>query len=456
MKKVAIVGGGITGLTAAHRLRQNHVEVTLFESSSRVGGVVRTETSNGFLAETGPNSIWLKEKRILSFFHELGLESEIIEADPNIRKRFIVREGRPVEISSTPLSLLTTPILSLSGKFRLLQEPFIKSGGLSQDESLANFVRRRIGKEALDYAIDPIVSGIFAGDPEKLSARFAFPTLWNLEKKFGSLVGGQLKRIKHSKSTGNRMKRRSVTFKKGIQSLTDAIRASLGDSIRLNSDVNRLLSESNWRVLWSNGKSGSCGSEKFDALVLALPAYKCSRLLFSDNAVQPLSFLKEIEYPPLAVQVMGFERSKIKHPLDGMGMLVPAVEGLNILGTFFSSTAFPGRSPAGHATLTTFIGGARNPNLGQNSSTQLQSLVLQDLERLLGVGGEPVFSRSYLWNNSIPQYNIGYGKILAKISEFESSNSGIFLSGNYRNGIALRQCINSGLDTADKVMSYLG
>ena len=195
---------------------------------------------------------------------------------------------------------------------------------------------------------------------------------------------------------------------------------------------------------------------KFDALVLALPAYKCSRLLFSDNADQPLSFLKEIEYPPLAVQVMGFERSKITHPLDGMGMLVPAVEGLNILGTFFSSTAFPGRSPAGHATLTTFVGGARNPNLGQNSSTQLKSLVLQDLERLLGVRGEPVFSRSYLWNNSIPQYYIGYGKILEKISEFESSNPGIFLSGNYRNGIALRQCINSGLDAADKVMSYLG
>ncbi len=456
MKKVAIVGGGITGLTAAHRLRQNHIEVTLFESSSRIGGVVRTEASNGFLAEAGPNSIWLKEEKILSFFHEIGLKSEMVEADPNIRKRFIVREGSPVEVSSTLLSLVTTPILSLSGKFRLLQEPFIKSEDESQDESLANFVRRRIGKEALDYAIDPIVSGIFAGDPEKLSARFAFPTLWNLEKKFGSLVRGQLKRIKHSKATGKRMKRRSVTFKKGIQSLTDAIGTSLGDSIRLNSDVNHLLSDSNWRISWSNGKSGSSGSEKFDALVLALPAYKCSRLLFSDNADQPLSFLKEIEYPPLAVQVMGFERSKITHPLDGMGMLVPAVEGLNILGTFFSSTAFPGRSPAGHATLTTFVGGARNPNLGQNSSTQLKSLVLQDLERLLGVRGEPVFSRSYLWNNSIPQYNIGYGKILEKISEFESSNPGIFLSGNYRNGIALRQCINSGLDAADKVMSYLG
>ena len=236
-------------------------------------------------------------------------------------------KGKPIGISSSPLSLLTTPLFSLSGKLRLLREPLVKSRCESQDECLASFVRRRVGREALDYAVDPVVSGIFAGDPEKLSARFAFPVLWELEQRFGSLVRGQLKRNKRSKPTGKHTKRRSVTFKKGLQSLSDAIGASLEDSIRLNSNVNRLLSDSNWRVFWSNDKSGQSGSDKFDALVLALPAYKCSRLHFSENADQPLSFLNEIEHPPLAVQVMGFERSKIKHPLDGWECLCPRLRG---------------------------------------------------------------------------------------------------------------------------------
>ncbi len=456
MKRVAIVGGGITGLTVAYKLRKREFDVTLFESGNRVGGVVQTEISDGFLAEAGPNSLWLKEERILSFSHELGLQSEIVQGDPGIRKRFIVRNGRPIGISSSPLSLLTTPLFSLSGKFRIIREPFVRSRSESNDECLANFIRRRVGQEALDYAVDPVVSGIYAGDPERLSARYAFPTLWELEQKYGSLTKGQLKRAKESKSSGKPTKRRSVSFKKGLQSLTDALGFSLDDSICLNSTVTRLLSESGWRVFWSTQDSPNPDSESFDAVVLALPAFNSARLCFSKNSNQPLSFLNEIEYPPLAVQVMGFERSKIDHPLDGLGMLVPSAEGLNILGTLFSSTVFPQRSPDGHATLTTFLGGVRNPEIAQQTSDELQSLALKDLEHLLGVKGEPVFSRSFLWKSSIPQYTVGYGDVFRRISEFESSHPGVFLAGNYRNGIALRQCIAAGLDTAEKVESYLG
>jgi oxygen-dependent protoporphyrinogen oxidase len=438
---VVIFGAGLTGLSAAAALKRRGLAVTLLEASDFAGGAVGTEKENGFLVERGPNSMMVGDTEVTAFLRELGMENEII--GPQAKKRFLVRKGQPVALPSGPLGAVATPLFSLSGKLRVLGEPFVPRGE-EEEESLGNLVRRRLGPEILSYAIEPFVAGIYAGDPGKLSAKHAFPKLWQLEQDHGSFVRGALRR----RRTGPRQK--MVSFRGGMGALVDRLADLLGEDLHCGAQLENIARRGDgWRVDWSiNGRSESmeCGS-----LVSAVPAFAVPHLPWSADLRAATAFLHRVEYPPVSVVALGFSRDSVRHPLDGFGMLVPAVEDRHILGTIFSSSLFPDRAPSGRVLLTTFVGGARQPELALLPDDEIERLVRNDLAALLGVEGTPVFRRVIRWPRAIPQYNLGYGEIVSALEKLEAAHPGLHFVGNYRGGIAAGQCIRNGLRLAEEI-----
>ncbi|MBI4657840.1 MAG: protoporphyrinogen oxidase [Verrucomicrobia bacterium] len=456
MNSVAIIGGGITGLTAAFRLRQKNIPVTVYEASPRVGGVIQTLRQGGYLAEFGPNSILETSPLIGALIRDVGLEHRRWYSDPRAENRYIVRGGKPVLLPGSPFAFLLTPLFSPAAKLRLLAEPFIHRSAEAREESLADFVTRRIGTEFLDYAINPFVAGVYAGDPHRLSVKHAFPKLYALEQKYGSLILGQVlgARERRRRAEVSKDRAKKLSFDDGLQVLTDTLGERLSDALRLNTPVGRFQqAPDGWKVVLRPG-----GSEEIHdhvAVVYAGPAHRLPEIELSANRYLNWSPLSQIHYPPVASVVLGFRREVVAHPLDGFGMLIPEVERFNILGTLFSSSLFPNRAPEGHVTLTSYIGGTRHPDLALQSPEELVRLTLEDLKVILGVSGEPLFTYTTLFPKAIPQYEVGYGRFKNLMNDIEEKVPGFFLAGNYRFGISLGDSIVSGHQVADKVSDYL-
>ena len=368
-RNIAIVGAGITGLVTAYKLKQADVNARVFESSDRVGGVIRTHREDGFLAEDGPNTLLETSPKIGELIRELGIESRKRYSNPEMKKRFIVRGGRPVSMPLSPAQFATTKLFSLGAKLRLIKEPFIRPSPADAEESLAEFVERRLGREFLDYAINPFVAGVYAGDPTKLSVIHAFAKLHALEQKYGSLIKGQILGARERKKRQEVAKDRAkmMSFDGGLQVLTDALGDALKEQIRFNASITGLhRDERGWKVLIGDAAS----DETFETVILTSPAHRIAGLKIETDAPADLSTLGEIVYPPVTSYVMGFRREDVTHPIDGFGMLVPEVEKLNILGTIFSSSLFDKRSPEGHVTLSTYIGGMRAPELALKTASR--------------------------------------------------------------------------------------
>lgn len=438
---VIIVGAGLTGLTAAVALKRRGVSVTVLESSSRAGGAVETERDAGFVFEHGPNSMMVNDAEVGSFLRVIGLDNEIVH--PQAKKRFLVRGGKTIALPAGPVGAVTTPIFSLRGKLRILGELFVPPAR-AEDESLAGLVRRRLGPEVLSYAIEPFVAGIYAGDPERLSARHAFPKLWNLERDHGSFIRGALR----LRRTGPPQK--MISFREGMGALPDRLAALLGEDLRCDARIDSIgRTDAGWSIAWH--EHGQSRQAACSALVSAVPAFSVPRLPWPDALRDHLGVFNRVEYPPVSVVTLGFRRASVAHPLDGFGVLVPAAEHRRILGTIFSSSLFPGRSPEGDVLLTTFVGGARQPDLASLPDDALVDLVRDDLSALLGVQGEPVFRRVIRWPRAIPQYNLGHGEIISPLEKLEAAHPGLHFVGNYRGGIAAGQCIRNGLRLAEEI-----
>lgn len=454
---VAIIGGGVTGLTAAFRLRQRGVPVTLYEASGRVGGVIRSVRKDGYLAEFGPNTILETSPKIISLVRDLGLESRRMYSDPAADKRYLVRDKKLIEVPASPPKFFTSPLFSLNAKLRLMLEPFRRRGPADREESVADFVRRRLGQEFLDYAINPLVAGIYAGDPERLSVTHAFPKLREIEQRYGSLILGQIRGAKERKQREeiSKQEAKKVSFDEGLQVLTETLHVRLGDAVRLNTTVTRLdRTGTDWQVTL-RGQAGET-RESHAAVLFAGTAYQLADLeVFSP---QPLNLkpLAEVRYPAVTSLVLGFRRDQVRHPLDGFGVLIPQIENFHILGALFSSSLFPNRAPEGHVTLTCYVGGVRQPELATRSPEELTELAVQDLGVLLGLSGRPTFRHHELYRRAIPQYEVGYGRFKDVMNDAEAMASGLFLAGHYREGISLGDSLLSGHNVVDRVMTFLG
>ena len=461
MKSVAIIGAGITGLTAAFYLKRQGVPVTVFEASGRVGGVIQSVRKDGFLAEFGPNTILETSPKIKQLVIDAGLQSRKLATDPTAEARYVVRYGRPIEMPSKPLGFITTPLFTAKAKLAVLREPFIKPRRDGVEESIGQFVVRRFNQEFLDNAIDALVAGIYAGDPHKLSLPHAFPKLKALEDNYGSMIKGQIFGARDRKKSGEVAKDRAAkfSFDEGLQVLPDTLAAQLGDALKLNTPVTKLTqTTSGWRVTTASGEA------EFGAVIYCGTAYQLAELMIEGRAGSPLpadgahgvtrptETFSEISYPPVSAVVLGFKRADVTHPSQGFGMLIPKIEGFKILGTIFSSALFPNRAPAGHLTLTSYIGGARYPELGLLPSEKLVEATMADLRGLLGVKGQPVFTHTKTWPQAIPQYNVGYGKYRELLNDIEAKSPNLFFAGHYRDGVSLGDSIVSGVNIAERVV----
>ncbi|HEY0351180.1 MAG TPA: protoporphyrinogen oxidase [Gemmatimonadales bacterium] len=454
MAAVAIIGAGLTGLTAAYRLKQRGVRVVIYEAGDRIGGAVKSERRDGYLAELGPHSLSPATPAVDGLLDELGLESRKVNASPLAQHRYIVRRGRLVRLPTTPAELLTSRLLSNSAKLAIFGEPLTEAGDSPVDESVAAFVRRRFNQEVLDYVANPFVAGTFGGDPEQLSVRHAMPQLQGLERAHGSVMKAYMKTLKARREAGPAAAGAAgpVSFEGGLQEIPDALGRELMADVRLRSPVTQLRGGTRG---WTVGAAFQA-AESYDAVVYAAPAYALDDIDLDFPGGERLSTLSSIVHPPIAVLALGFRREQVAHPLDGFGFLAPEVERRRVLGAIFSSSLFHGRAPEGHVLLTVFVGGTRDPDFVQSDTQTLTARVLDDLRGLLGIREEPTFRAVQVWPKAIPQYVLGYGRFKDIADQMERSNSGLVLAGTYRDGVSLGEAIGSGERAALRTAGLLG
>jgi oxygen-dependent protoporphyrinogen oxidase len=445
---VAIIGGGITGLCAAWQLRRQGVPVTVYEAADRTGGVIRSLRQGPYLAEYGPNTLLETSQRIKGLIEDLGLASRRNYSDPAAKARYVVRYGKPIDLPSGPLSFALTKLFTWPAKIRLFGVPF-PPRGQGPDESVASFVTRRLGPEFLNYAVDPMVNGVYAGDPSRLSIRHAFPKIHVLEAQHGSLVKGTFMSARARRKKGEIPKTSApkVSFDHGLQVLPDALAQQLGESVELNSRVTALAAQpdGHWQV--TVAKNGRETTRRHRFVLYTSPAYHIRNLRIQAPQAVDLSPLGEIYYPPVASVVLAFRQADIPHPIDGFGMLVPKLENFKILGSVFNSALFPGRAPAGEVLLTTYLGGAKNPSLAGESEDRLVEHTCQDLRTILGLRGKPTFRHLSIYPKAIPQYEVGYQRFKDLMDQAEQAMPGFYLAGHFRHGISLSDSIHAGLDT---------
>ncbi|NWK54658.1 protoporphyrinogen oxidase [Verrucomicrobiaceae bacterium N1E253] len=459
----AILGAGISGLCTAYQLNQSNHDCLVLESSSEAGGALKSTQSNGYLAEHGPNSLLVKDQRVNQLLHATGLHPEqgtsAQTANAAAKKRYIVHNGKPHAMPSSPLGMFKTPLFSSKGKLRFALEPFIgRYRGLEQglgEESFADFVRRRLGPDMLASAAGPFVSGIYAGDPENLSVRHAFPRLWNLEHHYGSFILGALAlqfKLGPVGKNPNRLSPSSmISFRNGMQQLPSAIAQSLPPGhFETNCQLQNIQQHgsSDWELTWTDNNK-QCQQGVFNNLVLAVPHHQLAKLPLPADLLKSLSPVSSLASPPVTSLVLGFKREDVRHPLDGFGMLIKQSEASPLLGVLFSSSMFDGRAPDQHVTLTCMMGGSLNPHFAENDD----QVVLDELKRLLGVEGAPSFRHRTSWQHAIPQYSLDYQKVIDAIQTCENDYPGLHLAGNYRGGISVGDCMVNGLELGQTIVS---
>ncbi|CAK0750049.1 Coproporphyrinogen III oxidase [Gammaproteobacteria bacterium] len=438
----AIVGGGISGLASAWFLQRRGFSVQVLEAAPELGGTLRSRVCEGFLVEQGPNSTLENTDALRELIEGVGLAEALQVASPAGKRRYILKDHRLEPLPLGPGAFLSTPLFSIRGKLRLFAEPFI--GRAATEESVASFVRRRLGQDFLDWAIDPFISGVYAGDPERLSVRAATAKVYALEAEYGSLIGGMVRRLLKGKRSGPTPSGRMIAFAGGMQTLARGVGAALGQGVvRTQAQVTALKrgTDARWHLhLASDEGVGEVVSAR--SVVLCLPADKAAGLL-APLAPEAATALQAIPYPVVASVALGFRRDQIRHLLDGFGFLIPRRCAVETLGTLFSSSLFPDRAPAGHVLLTSFLGGARHSGLGECDEEELARRVLRDIGSVLGIDGAPVLRAVTRWPRAIPQYEIGHLARVAAVDRALVELPGLYTRANWRDGISVADCVRN-------------
>jgi len=452
---ITILGAGISGLTTAFWLNKQGFEITVLESKKEPGGSMVTRHEDGFLIDYGPNSGLETTPLIGQIVEHVGLKGEMIYALEKANKRYILRQNQLHALPTHPVAFLKTKLFSPKAKLRLLAEPFSRKSHEGYYQSISEFVKRRLGQEFLDYAVNPFVAGIFAGNPDNLSVKSALPKLYRLEELYGGLFKGFVLGAKERKKRAEQSKQsaRMFSFKKGMQSFPEAIATKLGGNVRYNCKVESVVkSGSKFKVLYRHGDN----SEEIvtDIVLSTVPAYHAASI-FDDPENELVDHLNNIYYPPVKVLYLGFRKEVVGQVLDGFGFLIPEKENKTFLGAIWNSVIFPYRAKDDMAAFTLFVGGARSPELFDNGNDKHVNSVIKEFKEIMNIGEDPVFIKEKMWAKAIPQYRLGYIEHERYFEQFESNNPGIFLSGNYRGGISVGDCIKNSELTVKKICEYI-
>jgi oxygen-dependent protoporphyrinogen oxidase len=488
MGSVAVIGGGISGLAAAHRLTelaaaaQFPLRVALFEAGPRLGGVIHTERIGESLVELGADSFITNKAWATDLCRRLGIEDRLIATNPNYRQALVLRKGRPVPVPDgfqlmAPAKfwpIVTTPILSPLGKLRIGLERFIPQRRELADESVGSFVRRRLGREAFERLVQPLVGGIYTSDPERLSLQATLPRFIEMERSYGSLTRG----ARQGKSENNgpmpsawgtvdTATRESgaryglfVSFQEGLVELVDALsrRIKAAGEIHLDARVESLLRltgpEDGFSLSLAADPGASTHTTNFDSVIVALPAHRAADLTWPlDSGLA--GALSEIEYASSAIVCTGHSLADIAHPLDASGLVVPAIEKRQILSVSFASRKFDGRAREGDVVLRSFVGGALQPELVNHTDEELVQIVVAELREILGVRGEPHFAVVSRHPKAMPQYYVGHLDRIRRIEQAIATQPRLALAGNAYAGVGIPDCIRSGEVAAERVFSSL-
>lgn len=446
-----VIGGGISGLACAYRLQQSGIPGRVLEAGTRPGGVIATIEKDGFLFELGPQS-FLSTEPLLQLVEALGLKEAIVQADPKA-PRYILSEGKLICAPMSPPGLLTTPLLGARTKWRIYSEMAQRTQPPAEDESIAGFVRRKFGDELLDKMVAPFVSGVYAGDPEKLSLRSAFPKVHEFETTYGSVLRGAMK----SRPPKETPRAGLCSFRDGMETLPRGIGARLGDLFITESRVLALRRGKTNGKPWFEidiDRHNHRETIAASAVIVAAPTDTAGQILHGLSEQFPSTFTR-IGYAPVAVVSAGYRLEQIQQPVNGFGFLVPRTEGLRVLGTVFNSSLFPGRAPDGMECFTSFAGGATDPGLLNMSDDEIMKLISGEVARVLQISGQPVVTNIHRYARALPQYNLGHSETVAALNALTSAIPGLFLAGNYLSGPSIGACVEQANRTAEAMRVYL-
>ena len=466
MREIAIIGAGISGLATAHAIEclaetaGIAVNVTVYERDVRTGGKIWSIKEDGYLCEWGPNGFLDNKPMTLELCDRLGVRHSLERSNDNARKRFIYSGGILNRLPENGPMFLQSKLISWSGKFRLAMEPFIPKRIDGVDETLAEFARRRLGAEALDKLIGPMVSGIFAGDPETMSLKSCFPRIHELEQEYGGLIRAMLKLAKQKKAERKAGKQVAsaagpggvlTSFVGGIQQLTDATVSGLRGQVKTDAAVTALKPLSDgWQLTLVDGSQVEA-----ELVVSAAPAHVLKELVAGfDGELSEL--LATIPYAPMNVICFGYEQQKIARDLDGFGYLIPKKEGCSILGTLWDSSIFPQRAPEGHVLLRSMMGGATNPQAIDLSDADVTQMTMAELRKIMGIAAKPDFVRIFRHQRAIPQYTVGHAKRVEEVAAKLEGHPGLLVTGNAFFGVGLNDCVNAANRAGEQVVKRLG
>lgn len=473
MKRVVIIGGGIAGLSAAYSLREHQpkgaeFEIVLLERKDALGGNIRTEKVNGFLIEGGPDCFLSEKPWAMELCKRIGLADKLQPTNDAFRKTFVLSGGKLHVLPEGVILMVPTKILPLAvsgliswpGKVRMAMEMFVPRKKDDKDETLGEFVRRRLGQEALDKIAEPLVAGVHAGDPETMSVRASFPKFVQLEQEYGSLIRGMLKRMELMKKThkpapqGEGPKKRVTMFMTLRDGLTDMVEV-LASILKKSGNTVIRTGVNVTAVAEKNGRyEVSIEGEKTldaDAVIVAAPAYAASNVL-KDIDGELSRQLLTIPYVSTATVSIGFKRSDIKHPLNGFGFVVPKMEKRRIMAATWTSQKFQYRAPEGHVLIRCFVGGSKNMELVDLSDAEMVKMVREELRDIMGIDAEPVLAKVFRWRNSMPQYTVGHEERIASIEEKVARHKGLFITGSAYHGIGISDSVRNGEVIAKKVL----
>jgi protoporphyrinogen/coproporphyrinogen III oxidase len=453
---VLVVGAGISGLVCAYALRKSGIDAHIVEAAPFPGGMIRSERRDGYLLELGPQS-FSATPQLLDLCHDLAIANELVEA-PARAPRFLLLNGQLKHAPLSPPAFFASSLFSARTKASVIRDLFGHTKPPEVDEFVAAFVRRKFSAELLDKLVAPFVSGIYAGDPEKLSLRASFPQLHEAERTSGSVIRGMLRAAKSAKREKRPKERPTLqTFKEGNETLIKALAASLGPALHCGVEVISLQREgagnrqSGARFVTNIKSETGNDSIVADHLVLATPPNIAAKLLQSPPETIEKSRLNEIEFAPLAVASLGYQKSAIGHSLEGFGFLIPRSEKLRTLGSVWNSSLFPNRAPDGHVLLTSFIGGATDPAAVSLPAQDIAALVHRELAPFLSISQPPVFVNVQIYERSLPQYNLGHLDRLARPSEPALRDENLWFVGNYLRGPAIGACVEQALTVSQDI-----